>query len=428
MFDDVWSPSDDLHYARVSNGLAQVKQDLESGDLHPFDAAPMLDELQGKLQAMSQRKQQALQAAGAQHQQQQMAEIAHGQALTQANMQHNAQNFGGTTATHTDPEGNATHFYQESPGVWKPVPNKDVMPDIPDGTAVDPADYMPPAAGIQMGTTKDNGDGTFTQEIINGSKRTEVTYDANGKTLGATGAWEGKPGGQPPQQETGGTSDTQGLAIGISSKDSAELRRQAEGLIPRPQLTGNHLHDAVAINKRNEQVSALAGRLGGDLMRQRITQAADAKKEAALAAKKDEADHSTNWQRSFEHHLSQLQKQNETRVKKWSDKAMELEAKRQADSSHQSAYGRLPKGRQAELAQDQASSVTVTGTSGASSAGAAATTTGSAPTEVPKAPAQAPPEGVSLESLLAEKQRRIQAARPPEKPPGASIRDRGFVR
>ena len=178
---------DALRLQRLTYGYADLQNKVASNDLSMDEAKPAMDELLGQIGPLTQRKQ----ATEAMQWQKQTIEALHGlsmqQAVSAANMRHNAEVFPDTIQSHFNHlTGQATDFYQKKPGEWEPIPEKspeNAAGAIPAGEAGGPSDpnagavaSADPNAGLrEQGPQPQEGaanppkfDPNFEQTITNG--------------------------------------------------------------------------------------------------------------------------------------------------------------------------------------------------------------------------------------------------------------------
>lgn len=194
-----WNQAKALRLQKDDQYLSEVEEDFTAGEIDERTYASMVSQIQRSRQRLLQEKGQA-EAAEKQKVRQEMAEgNALTQAMRQADAKYDTQHFNGRIAVDIDDlTGQTTRFYQEQPGVWKPVP----AAPAGDGRL---AAYQPPleppgegSGGIGDAAAPQGGpgpqlqqrpDGSFQMTIWNGANRTEAVFnrDPNSKTGWASG-------------------------------------------------------------------------------------------------------------------------------------------------------------------------------------------------------------------------------------------------
>lgn len=178
-----WGAGDQSRYDKVQAGISQVETDADAGEIHPIHAHAALMDLLPKKAALDQKRVAASAAAQQMAQHQAMHANAFQASLSQADAQHDAENFHGRTAVYTDPiTGQTAHYFQKEHGKWEqthfgnsPQANQPDEADRP--VDLQQSSQEPPK--IEAGPV--GGDGKQRLTIWNGSNRDEYEYDHNGK-------------------------------------------------------------------------------------------------------------------------------------------------------------------------------------------------------------------------------------------------------
>jgi hypothetical protein len=185
-----WTPSDELEYSRVANGLSQVQGDLDNGELDPTDGGPLLQQLATKRETLDQRRQAAEVQKLGQQRMQVSDELAFQQSVQLRNMQQMANEFATTMPVFKDPEtGKTTYFYPR--GQFEPMQGvgeaEEETPEMADLSGF-VEDEPEPAPQPRQDESRPPPPGAWTQTIQNGASVTQVHRDSEGRVIGLDGS------------------------------------------------------------------------------------------------------------------------------------------------------------------------------------------------------------------------------------------------
>lgn len=270
-----WSPSDDLRYHKVAQGLDQVQGDLDAGLLHADYGQKVLSDLHQKRTELENRRQQAAavqrQQAMEQETQQVLQSTARDRAITQLNTTKDAEGFVDRTTAYASEDGRSAHFFQPEPGKWAQM-NFEPPPELaPDKLPSDTENYSGARSGVLstgellalagVGATPETPpqtkvepkpDGTHVMTIDNGRYREVATYGPDGNRIKLErgtvtgGVQEVNPDGSPMGGQGGEA----------NARDWKAAAAIAEMLVPQITPRGTAGQQANQVAGRNHDVAA----------------------------------------------------------------------------------------------------------------------------------------------------------------------------